>query len=144
MTTPSGPVRAGRRDPRIRQRLTQDRPEGVVTRVDEDEVAPEPVFEADVQVDDEGESAGTYGLVLEGDIVAAKSSVQSLDADGREVWHTFGVQTRVQPGEEDEDALVRAIALANEYVLVKEDDFLRRQEQRRLERRQAPITGYRG
>lgn len=141
MSTPAGPARRGSRDPQMRQRLQRD--EGVVARVTDEPDQGEPEMYPEAQIDltteGEGDVENFVVLLAPGDIVAAKTSVQGKDISGDEVWHSLGVQTRVQPDEDPEDAMNRASYLANQGVLDLAEDFEARQQALLAERRQRPI-----
>lgn len=124
------PVRRGRRRPELIEQMAEP-----------DEL-PEVEMD-DAQLGDAGISEpDELPVLLPGDIVLAKSSV-SLDINGQEAWFTYGVQTRVQPGEDEENTFMRVGAVVNTRVLdlaaAAEEEIGREIERKREEARRQPI-----
>lgn len=96
---PGQPQRRGRRDPELAARLALD-PTGDDAFVDAGEEGPE----------------GGNEMVIDGDVVVAKVT-HSVEFDGQPSWFTYGLQSRVLPGETEEDTFVRVATVVNTRVL---------------------------
>jgi len=95
------PVSRGRRDPQIQMAL-----------------------EAEDHLGDasEGNREMTFIGLAPGDVVAAKVTHAFTRNDGGDSWFSYGVQSRILDGENEEDAFVRVATVANERVLDLADD----------------------
>lgn len=121
------PNRRGRRKPEL---LAQE--------VDE-----QPEMAMDSAVDDAGQpQPEDMPLLLPGDIVLAKSSIE-MTVGGAESWFTYGVQTRIQPDEDEERAFGRVAAVVNTRVIDlaadAEDQIAIETARREEEARKRPI-----
>lgn len=134
------PIRAegggsGRRDPALRQRIAADQPyddeatpEGVVGRRPQDEQPDDADFgeqlvpDPDELVDpSEGGAGDLYNpddplLLLPGDIIYGKVT-HAIRFDEDPSYFTYGVATRVQDGELEEEAFDRVSTIVNERSL---------------------------
>ena len=129
MQDPSTPNRRGRRNPELLAEVQQ--PE-----MDMDDGA----------LNDAGgdQSPEEMPLLYPGDIMLAKASI-TMDVAGQEAWFTYGVQTRVQPHESEEDAFMRVGATITTRVLdlasaaeVEIEEEIRRQREAARRRPIAP------
>lgn len=138
------PAQRGRRDPEVAARIAQNRPVPGRNRQAPEEQPPASIALPDVPLAepidvDELNDAGEYGedlpMLFPGDVVMAKV-VHTVEIEGLESWFTYGVQSRVQPDENEEEAFARVCTVANSRVL----DFISDAEDRIAEetaRRQA-------
>lgn len=122
------PNRRGRRNPAL---LAQE------------EQTEQPDVAMDMALDDAGQAQpDDPPLLLPGDIVLAKSSIE-MTVGGAESWFTYGVQTRIQPGEDEERAFGRVAAVVNTRVIDlaadAEDQIEQEAVRRREEERNRPI-----
>lgn len=92
-----GPARRGRRDPELEQAL----------------VAEEEFFLGD---NGDTDAENTDLLLMPGDVIAAKVT-HTIEFDGQPSWFTYGIQTHVQAGEDEEEAFIRAASIVNNRVL---------------------------
>jgi hypothetical protein len=156
---PEGPPnRRGRRNPSLAaelaaaQRIAQQKEQGVVRRRDpepEDEQYDEPAMEP-VETDllPDGElPPDELPMLYPGDIVIARRS-SSTEIDGTEHWFSYGVSTRVQPHENEEDTFGRVLEVVNtrvEDIIDEATETIQRNiERRREEERRRPIQPTRG
>lgn len=95
------PVARGRRDPNLQIALQND-----AMLVDAGESEPEQTF---------------IGLAT-GDVVMAKVTHAVTRTDGGDSWYSYGVQTHILDGENEEDAYMRVATIVNERVLDLGDD----------------------
>lgn len=113
-----GPSRRGRKDPELAAELALD-PDSLT---DPDDQQPEEL------------------LVFDGDIVTCKITREVEIVPKHSDFYSYGVTTRVQPGETEEDVFVRAANTVwervNQLVEVAESAYERELE----ERRTRPIT----
>lgn len=93
-----GPARRGRRDPQIAEAIQQI-----------------PHDEGLMQEAGDAQPEGMVGLFAD-DIVVAKV-VHTVQFDGQDSWFTYGLSTRVQPGETEEEVYDRVSEIVNTRVL---------------------------
>lgn len=105
----------GRRSPEVAAQIAANRQQA-------DEAPTGDLLPSRIELDepDLGD-AGQYDpedlpMLYPGDIVIAKV-VHSTEIGGAESWFTYGVQSRVQPEEDEEAAFARVCAVANGRVL---------------------------
>src|SRR4028119_1439147 len=96
------PVRKGRRDPALAQQLERRERHDVVPL---DDLNPEYTEESQLGDDQGPQEYDQLPDLLPGDVVACKVTHEIPILGGKESsWFTYGIQSRIQPGEEEEDA----------------------------------------
>lgn len=147
------PATRGQRNPEVAARIAQNRPvqtggrrpprQQVVEPEPEDQPgtdiepaeAPMAEFDTAEEFTDAGEWNEDLPMLFPGDVVLAKV-VHTTVIDGLESWFTYGVQSRVQPDESEDDAFARVCTVANSRVIdliVDANDRIEAETQRRAE-----------
>lgn len=115
---PHGPARRGRRDPQLAEELALD----PSLLSDDDDQQPEQVF------------------IYEGDIVACKITREVEIVPKHSSFFSYGVTTRVQPGESEEDVFIRVANTCHERVGQLVDADLEAYQAELEARRTTPIV----
>jgi hypothetical protein len=112
-----GPARRGRRNPEVAARIAAGRAaeaaaaaNPLVTGAEETALAE---FISDEYQTSEGElEAGEYPLLYPGDTVFAKATHTAVIGN-QESWFTYAATSRIQNGEEEQDAFARVCTVVN-------------------------------
>lgn len=98
-------------------------------------------LEQTLEAEDEEYAVHDVGLLSEGDTIIGRITLQHNTAVG-DGWFTYGAQTRVRPGESDEEAGARVAAFVtdNTYELIHTvteqiEEAVREQNEERRQRR---------
>lgn len=127
------PARRGRRDPDARRRMEA---EAHLMDVGNDEQ----------DLSDYGDTQQQISFVglMPGDTVMAKTAIQTQSVEG-EMWSTYGVITKIDDGETEQQAASRALDVVNTRVIELAEDaherLAERAEQLREEQRSRRLTG---
>lgn len=131
MQDPGAPSRRGRRRPELLNDVEAN-------DQDEDVMAMD-----DSQLTDAGEQAPEeLPTLYPGDIMLAKASI-TIDVAGQEAWFTYGIQSRLQPHEDEEMGFMRIAATVTNRVLdlaaAAEEEVQQEIERQRRARQSRPI-----
>lgn len=111
------PAQRGRRDPEVARRIRENRPaqDAPPASIALPEVPMAEPIDPE-ELNDSGEWNEDLPMLFPGDVVMAKV-VHTVEIEGLESWFTYGIQSRVQPDESEEDAFTRVCTVANSRVL---------------------------